>query len=151
MAFWKKSEDPWDIDPEKRRREPTAFCEETPPVEEKKGWKLPWNKEKPEPEEELPVICPWCGEAMTKGYLTSGRDAVVWGEQKPTALLGMAFVDALTITDEGFVPPYKTCWHCKPCRKLVVDVPEPPSGPNYVWEGASLRVPDEEEEPANDL
>ena len=144
MAFWEKSEDPWDMDPEKRKRAQTTFYEEEASAEEKTEWKLPWKKEKAEIVEEPPMVCPWCGETMTKGYLTSGRDAVVWGEQKPTALLGMAFIDTVTISNEGFMPSYKTCWHCKPCRKLVVDVPEPPK-PSYVWEGGEPKQLEEEE------
>ena len=151
MAFWKKSEDPLDVAPEKRKRQQTTIYEEEPPAEEKKEWNPPWKKEKTEVMEEPSMVCPWCGETMTKGYLTSGRDTVVLGEQKPTALFGMAFIDTITITDEGFMPSYKTCWYCKPCRKLVVDVPEPSSGPNYVWDGASIQIPDEEKEPGNDL
>ena len=34
MAFWKKSEDPWDIDPEKRKKQTTAaFWENDAPAE----------------------------------------------------------------------------------------------------------------------
>ena len=37
MAFWKKSEDPWDIDPSKKKREPSAYTvpEEAGGLEEK--------------------------------------------------------------------------------------------------------------------
>ena len=33
MAFWKKSEDPWDIDPNKRRPTPSYEAEEPQPAE----------------------------------------------------------------------------------------------------------------------
>ena len=46
MPFWRKSEDPWDMEPEKRR---TRTAGETQPPaadgEAWKAWKAPWEKE----------------------------------------------------------------------------------------------------------
>ena len=34
MAFWKKSDDPWDIDPEKRKKTETVWWEQEAPARE---------------------------------------------------------------------------------------------------------------------
>ena len=157
MAFWKKSEDPWD-------RKPTAASYTTfdeTPAEEEKGFLesirddvTAWREERKaaaEAEENaLPKVCPWCGQQMERNYLTGGRYGVVLSEEKPGAFFGTAFQETTPISDEGSWGSYKSCWHCKSCRKLVVDVPEPSAGSNYVWDGATIKVPEEEEQ-ADDL
>ena len=157
MPFWKKSEDPWD-------RKPTANSyttfEETS-QEEEKGFLesiredvAAWREERKsaaEAEANMPPeICPWCGQEMEKNYLTGGRYGVVLSEEKPGAFMGTAFLETTPISDEGSWGSYKSCWHCKTCRKLVVDVPELSAGPNYAWDGATIQIP-EEEETENDL
>ncbi len=143
MAFWKKSEDPWDIDPSKRKREPAVYAvpeegsglEHEPENESFLAEVAGLFKKKPDPIEALPgLICPWCGKEMTKGYLLGGRDAMCWSEEKPGAVFGSAFLDTVQIRDEGLLSNYKTCWHCIPCRRLVVDVPEPPKD-TFAWDG----------------
>lgn len=124
MAFWKKSEDPWDIDPEKRRRQTVPVYEpepEEPPAKEK-WW--PWQK-KQEPEEVVPETCPWCGKPMDRGYLCSGRDRLQLSDQKPSALLGTMMADTVELWEEDFWVSYKSCWQCKACRKVIADIPEP--------------------------
>lgn len=67
--------------------------------------------------------CPWCGGEMQQGYLSSGRDAVYFSEQKPGMVeylirgAGWLRLD----NEGGSVHTYKTAWHCPDCRKLVVD------------------------------
>ena len=132
MAFWKKSEDPWDIDPEKRKRnhEATTFetAEEPENGETDEGLLAEiaglFKKKAEEEPEQPPMICPWCGQEMVKSYLTGGRDNVVLTEEKPGAFLGTTFMETTLISDEGGWGSYKSCWHCVSCRKLVVDVPE---------------------------
>lgn len=55
MPFWRKSEDPWDMEPEKRR---TRTAGETQPPaadgEAWKAWKAPWEKETAEERRRLP-------------------------------------------------------------------------------------------------
>ncbi len=41
-----------------------------------------WNKNTQE-EPNAPMHCPWCGGEMVRGYLSSGRDAVYFSEEKP--------------------------------------------------------------------
>ena len=147
MPFWKKSEDPWDIDPEKRkRRNPvTVFEAESEAPEDSEDFFaeiVGVFKKEEEPAEEPPV-CPWCGQAMTRAYLLGGRDGLRLSDQKPTAFLGSLGHDTMNLNDEGFLVTHKSCWQCKTCRKLVVDIPEP-SEPNYTWEGGRVKLPDEE-------
>ena len=130
MAFWNKSEDPWDMDPSKRR----------PAVREEEGEKDPdagsllddlraWNEERKEKKARrqtppAPIPCPWCGKEMEVGYLIGGRDAVRLVRERPGAL--RFFEDPLYIRGDGtFWCDYKIAWTCPKCRKLVLDLPEP--------------------------
>ena len=151
MAFWKKkSEDPWDIDPEKKHRE-TASCFETEePADEEETPKESFfaglfEKKEEAAEEEVPVPCPYCGKTMTKGYLNGGRDNVHWTQEKPS-FLGI-FDDRLLISDEGGMlsASYKTCHMCEECRKLIVDVPEQPVT-GFAWDGNPPSQTEQEEE-----
>ena len=146
MAFWKKSEDPWDIDPEKKKKAPIAVVEMgTECEQETDGFLAGIFKKKPAEEAvEESLICPWCGQKMTKGYLLGGRDRLRLSDQKPTAFLGSLGHDTIDFSDEGFLVTHKSCWQCKTCRKLVADIPEPETGPNYVWEGGKVDLPEEE-------
>lgn len=131
MPFWKKSEDPWDIDPEKRRREPIRIFEEGAEDDEaREGFfdelagifkKKPVQEENPlEPE-----TCPWCGRPMERAYLYGGRDKPMLCDEKPSTFWGTAMVDTVELCDEGFWVTHKSCWQCKTCRKVVIDFPEP--------------------------
>ena len=86
MAFWKKSEDPWDIDPDERRlaSEP---AEKAPGLLDtlRGDWdamQVEWQ-EKREKLRLPPEKCPWCGEDMEQGFLMSGR-GVFWYRGIPT-------------------------------------------------------------------
>ena len=104
-------------------------------------------KKKPDPLEELPPMnCPWCGKEMTKGYLMGGRDAMRWSAEKPGAVFGSAFLDTVKIRDANVWNNYKTCWHCIPCRRLVVDVPEEKEVTLLGWDGNPPSHPGVEEE-----
>lgn len=125
MAFWKKSEDPWDMDPEKRRREAVPVFEQEPETEEapaQKKW--PWQK-KEKAEEVVQETCPWCGKPMERGYLGGGRDKLQLSDEKPSAFWGTMMIDTLEFCDDGFGVTHRSCWQCKTCRKVVADFPEP--------------------------
>ena len=67
---------------------------------------------------------------MKRGYLTSGRDAVYFSEEKPGMveylIRGAGW---LRLANEGgSVNTYKTAWHCPACRKLVGYRRYPPQG-----------------------
>ena len=148
MAFWKKkSEDPWDLDPN-RTRKPDA----TPVSEEPERTVPPWvhKVEKPEP-----IPCPWCGKLMEWGNLYAARGSgsgvgfLQWreGEHK-------GFLDSLRFTGRMVnMGWYEESWYCESCRKLVLDagLAMKRAGPNYVWENGKVKFPEEEPEDGSGL
>lgn len=142
MAFWKKSEDPWDIDPDKQRRmAPLPDEEDRDPdtglLEDLRAWNEARKEKKARRETPPePIPCPWCGKEMEPGYLIGGRDAVCLVRQRPGALRLSDPDDSLYIRGDGaFWCDYKIAWTCEHCRKLVLDLPEPPP-PSY-WDTIS--------------
>lgn len=81
-----------------------------------------WNKT-PQEEPAAPMRCPWCSGEMKRGYLSSGRDAVYFSEEKPGMVEYLIRgAGRLRLDNEGgSVNTYKTAWHCPVCRKMVVD------------------------------
>ena len=79
MPFWRKSEDPWDMEPEKRR---TWTAGGAPAPGRRRGRRGRSQGRRETAEEQTPsaMTCPWCGQEMRMGYLVGGRDAVrlVW-------------------------------------------------------------------------
>ena len=72
MAFWKKSEDPWDLDPDKRRstvreesaeNDPDAVCPADAPQAGAEESQAEENREEPA----ASMRCPWCGQEMEVG------------------------------------------------------------------------------------
>lgn len=150
MAFWKKSDDPWDRKPEKRQvnwYENEAFSADTPPAgadvpigpeaagaegdrpgeeTERLGDSLRKLFGKEEEAPPTPEKCPWCGRDMEWGYLTGGRDGVSWRNWKPKGLLGLSRPEGwkeLDLLDEGEWISYKTVWLCGDCGKMVLTAP----------------------------
>lgn len=136
MFFRKKSEDPWDVDPNKKKAAPAA------PQEEVKAAEEPTE----ETIEEAPV-CPWCGEKMLRGYLQAYRGGIWLRDEEPgwTSMLGD--VNGVSIARDGgtMAGLYAPCWQCKLCRKVVADIPRK-SGPNYVWKNGKVVLPEDEGE-----
>ena len=149
MAFWKKSDDPWDIDPEKRKKQTTAaFWEndapaETDPVgaasgrpdEEPRGQSLGESIKgffggKKEDAPITPEKCPWCGKDMEWGRIDGGRDySVMWRNWKPRGFLGLSQPDnarEIDLLDEGDgLRCYKTIWYCRDCGKMTLEIKNP--------------------------
>ena len=136
MAFWKKSEDPWDRKPEKRpviQESPSEDSGRTSETE-----KESWNpgkrlddwlekrrtaaKEKEKESLLPPEKCPWCGQDMTQGYLITGRDSIHWypGVYK-TAWFSKDKTGAFRVDCDGALIMYKITWHCESCQKMVFD------------------------------
>ena len=126
MAFWKKSEDPWDIDPNQRR---TA----SEPAEKAPGLldtlRGDWDAMRAEWQEKReklrlpPEKCPWCGEDMEQGFLMGGR-GVFWYRGTPnikTSLFGAPNEDTIRVDTEGFLNTYHTAWYCPACKKMTID------------------------------
>ena len=132
MPFWKKSEDPWDWEPEQRPPSGAGAEQEDAPgiLDELRDWnaerKERRNREDAPPP---PMVCPWCGQAMALGYLFNPQGAIWWTPDRPnakSALLGPDLLTALRVDDEGgsFIS-YKTAWYCTACEKLVVEAVQP--------------------------
>jgi len=143
VAFWKKSDDPWDRKPEKRK-ETVWYEQDIPeaepvgadtirPGEEKeeslgesirKFWLGVGVDEEPIP----PEICPWCGKEMEWGRLTGGRDSVIWQNWQPKGVLDFKKPEnwkSLNMLDEEKgLSSFKTVWLCSDCGKMVLDAPK---------------------------
>ena len=80
MAFWKKSEDPWDIDPDERRLASEPAEKEPGLLDTLRGDWDAMRAEWQETRESLklpPEKCPWCGKDMEQGFLMGGRGVAV--------------------------------------------------------------------------
>lgn len=142
MAFWKKkSEDPWDIDPNRQKKVTASSA----PEEEPERVIPPWVHKSEIPE---PIPCPWCGKPMEWGNLYASRGGhgggsfLQWreGEHK-------GFLDSLRFTGRMVTMGwYEEAWYCETCQKLVLDagLAMKNAGPNYVWENGKVKVPAEE-------
>lgn len=127
MAFWKKSEDPWDVEPEKRRPVPAENGEKGPGLlDQLQDWNEARKAEKARRETPPPPIpCPWCGKTMETGYLMGNR-GIWWAPGRPDAWAKWVSVaaaeGAFQVDTEGGLATYRTAWHCPDCGKLVLDV-----------------------------
>ena len=126
MAFWKKSADPWDIDPDERRLASEPAEKAPGLLDTLRGDWDAMRAEWQETRESLklpPEKCPWCGKEMERGYLLSGQ-WIYWQRKRPTALsLRGHAADALVInTEGGTLAGYRTAWRCGACEKMVLDV-----------------------------
>ena len=161
MAFWKKkSEDPWDMDPNQKRKpvmyykreiepQPEPIPQPVPrPRQQDEGLAMPEATAEPEVQEEPEDApdCPWCGEKMVRAYIVGGRDGLRLTDRKPTAFLGILGYETIDFSDEGFWTTHKNCWQCKPCRKVVADLPEPIPEDSFArWDGNPVAPPGPEE------
>lgn len=164
MAFWKKSEDPWDADPAKERAK-----RDREPVENPLDTLRDWNEERrakaaakqAELEARPKEVCPWCGKEMERGYIQSARYGIIWTPGFFTARAAWlgphreAREKQLRLDDEGGFSTYKTVWYCRACEKMVIDAAgiQEVNAP-YVWpeqdgssaEGSERDSQEEEEE-----
>ena len=86
MAFWKKSEDPWDIDPNQRRTASEPAEKAPGLLDTLRGDWDAMRAEWQETRESLklpPEKCPWCGKDMEQGFLMSGRGVFGTGASPP--------------------------------------------------------------------
>ena len=128
MAFWKKSEDPWDIDPnqaparlQNRRKKPPVCWIPSGGIgtlcgrngrRHGKSLKLP------------PEKCPWCGKDMEQGFLMGGR-GVVWHRGIPAGKalwLRPGRENIMRVDTQGdILTAYHTAWYCPECKKMTID------------------------------
>ena len=126
MAFWKKSEDPWDIDPSKRRPAPKP-AEKDPGLVDtiREEWDA-MQKVRQEKRKKLelpPEKCPWCGKDMEQGFLMGGR-GVFWYRGIPAGRslwISPGNEDTIRVDAEGFLTTYHTAWYCPACKKMTID------------------------------
>ena len=129
MAFWrKKSEDPWDVDPT-RKREPVSFFEQEQAGEEQgvlESVKEQWAQRRQEQQEALTLpqeACPWCGKNMEQGFMTGDR-GVYWMRGVPDTKVkwfGAGDENTMRVDVEGLFYTYKTTWYCPDCQKMILD------------------------------
>ena len=130
MAFWKKSEAPWDMDPAKKRAK-----QEREPIENPLNTLRDWSEERrakaaakqAEWEAQPKEVCPWCGKEMERGYLAASRSGIIWTPGRMTtraAWIGPSREvrdRRLQVDNEGFLANYKTTWYCEDCKKMTID------------------------------
>ena len=122
MPFWKKSEDPWDMEPEKRRT--WTAGEPQPPAADGEAWKVPGEKETAEEQTPSAMTCPWCGQEMEVGTITGGRDSVQWWPGWPNRFFGASGPEIDILHEGSLFNRYKTAWLCRGCRRMVMEIPE---------------------------
>ena len=137
MAFWKKSEDPWDRKPEKKPEKKQSSVPES-----RKGEAPVREQEDGRP---APTACPWCGKPMLAGNLyCAGRSLGMYWSERPSRSFLESFGTAeqprrleLSVSEEA-------CY-CTACQKLVLDVGAAlkRSGPNYIWKNGRVVLPDD--------
>lgn len=151
MPFWKKPEDPWDIDPSKKRK-----AEEREPRENPLDTARAWNEKRKADAAaraaELDALprekCPWCGKEMERGYILAGKGCHWYPGiyTSRAALLGPpreAWRRRLRVDSEGALMTYQTAWHCESCRKLVMDTSSMETEDGYSVQDASPDLPEE--------
>ena len=86
MPFWKKREDPWDWEPERKREPggdaPGAAFRRSPGLE--RDGRRRGNARHAEAQSPPPMTCPWCGGEMQAGWIP-GKDVIRWWSGVPTA------------------------------------------------------------------
>lgn len=151
MAFWNKSDDPWDVDPEKRRARSERKSREPMenPVDKLKSWnekRKAEQAEKDAAEDAVTMDCPWCGKSMTRGYMESGRGGIIWTPGRMTARSAWIgppremMDQRLRVDDEGGLATCKTTWYCPDCEKMLFDAkglrnPNAPYESPLSWSG----------------
>lgn len=137
MAFWKKSEDPWDRKPKKKPAAPAPAPE--PPA---------WAQVKQPPK---PMNCPWCGKEMLSGNLYGGTSrgaaqSLTWHEGSHKSWLERIG----TPEQEQYLQLgcYEEAWYCMDCQKMVLDVglALKQQRPNYEWKNGKIVFPEGETE-----
>lgn len=129
MPFWKKSEDPWDYEPEKPSRLAEPGQEEKDCAPSLMDELRDWNEERKEKKAlretpPPPMICPWCGQEMEVGTITGGRDSVQWWPGWPNRFFGASGPEIDILHEGSLFNRYKTAWLCRGCRRMVMEIPE---------------------------
>ena len=105
MPFWKKSEDPWDIDPSRRPAPEPA--EKSPGLTDtlREGWNT-------------------MREQRKEGFLSGVKGGVFWQRGIPTGKalwLGAGSENTIRVDTEGILSTYHTAWYCPDCKRMTID------------------------------
>lgn len=134
MAFWKKSDDPWDRRPQ-QRDSGTSWYEQDLTPETPEEAPAPAEKElTPEQQRIRKIVegpkaapaaaekCPYCGQDMRTIYIWS-KGFTKWNFELPAGWCD----DYEILEDIGglFDPAYKQGWYCEECEKMVLNVKKP--------------------------
>lgn len=135
MAFWKKSSDPWDMDPKKRKSETTWWEQDAPEQADPPAGEAPLTPEQqrirdiiegPKATPVTPENCPWCGGEMAAVSIYARGGCVCWRKGEPGRWTDDDYV--LQEPGQGFWDiPYKRAWYCEGCEKITLSVKKPPS------------------------
>lgn len=162
MAFWSRSEDPWDRDPsrEREKRERAAREPLENPLDTLRDWNEKRKAEAAAKEAaqaaEPPEKCPWCGKDMERGYIAGNQHGILW---TPGRMTGRAYwigppkearEGQLRLDDEGDFVTWKTIWYCRDCEKMTLDA-HGAKAPGSFWaDGAADPFPWSEVEDSED-
>ena len=141
MPFWKKGEDPWDLQPEAGAKPRMTSAQDTPTLfEELRDWNEARRERKTQRETPPPATaCPWCGQDMETDWIAGGRDGIQWWSGWPPRSL----VDEtpIRVDHEGtLLRRYKVAFLCRSCRRMALEFPEAVLHPS--WDIPSPQVED---------
>ena len=127
MAFWKKSDDPWDLREEKEEPQNSfqQYVDRWNAIEEREKAEKEAEKKAREDYENAPFLtadamdCPWCGRGMDRVYIMSSY-GVSWHYKKPPAWRW----DAWPLWDNKGAS-YKSAWYCPECQRMALDMKRP--------------------------
>ena len=107
MPFWKKSEDPWDYEPEKPSRPAEPGPEEKDCAPSLMDELRDWNEERKEKKRQRqtpppPMACPWCGQEMEVGPLSEAGIRSCGGPAGPTGSSAPAARRSISSMREAF-------------------------------------------------
>ena len=138
MAFWKKSSDPWDMDPKKRKSETTWWEQDAPEQADPPAGEEPLTPEQqrirdiiegPKATPVMPENCPWCGGEMAAVSIYARGGCVCWRKGEPGRWTDDDYV--LQEPGQGFWDiPYKRAWYCAGCEKMTLSVKKPAPHPH---------------------
>ena len=166
MAFWKKSDDPWDRKPGQQSvnwyendAEPVGADVPIGPS----GDSIPSENDRPTPEERIrriiegpqpeayvPEKCPWCGQDMKRVYLYA-NGFVRWSYALPGGWLDD--FEVLDDNEDFFGPRYKQGSYCESCEKMTLSAKKPAPRPErdtdefaeYARQWKEIKAREEEE------
>lgn len=129
MPFWKKSEDPWDYEPEKPSRpaEPgqeekdcaPSLMDELPGLERgAEGEEGPAGD--PAPAHDLSLVR--AGDGGGDDHWGTGQCPVV--ARLPNRFFGASGPEIDILHEGSLFNRYKTAWLCRGCRRMVMEIPE---------------------------